>query len=173
MTFLRLGLWLLRRERASGEWRVLLLAAGQLPRRVAPARGKADAIEPVRGAFSGIGAARQFQRQQDVLQRGERGQQLERLEHETDAAGAQPRAGVLVEIVEALAEQHDLARRRLVEPRQEAEQGGFSGTRGSGDGQRFARLDGKLDFAQDGERAICRAHALRQGASDDGAVRLQ
>ncbi len=26
MTFLRLGLWLLRRERASGEWRVLLLA---------------------------------------------------------------------------------------------------------------------------------------------------
>ena len=26
MSFLRLGLWLLQRERASGEWRVLLLA---------------------------------------------------------------------------------------------------------------------------------------------------
>jgi putative ABC transport system permease protein len=26
MTFIRLGLWLLRRERSSGEWRVLLLA---------------------------------------------------------------------------------------------------------------------------------------------------
>ena len=88
----------------------LLFAAGQLARRVPGARGEADAVEPVGGAFARVGAAGQFQRQQDVFQRGQRGQQLERLEHEADAAGAQARAGILVELVEALAEQHDFAR---------------------------------------------------------------
>ena len=84
----------------------LLLAAGQLARRVGGARGEADAIKPVGGAFACASArAGQFQRQQDVFQRGERGQQLKRLEHEADAACAQTGAGVFVEIVEVLAEQ--------------------------------------------------------------------
>ena len=133
----------------------------------AGARGEADAVQPVGGAFARVGATGQFQRQQDVFQRGQRRQQLERLEHEADAAGAQAGAGVLVEIAEALAEQHDFARGRLVESRQQAQQGGLAGAGRAGDRQRFAGCDGKLDFAQDGERAVGRAHALRQGAGDD------
>ena len=49
----------------------LLLAAGQLARRVGGACAKADALKPVRGALARIGATGQFQRQQDVFQCGE------------------------------------------------------------------------------------------------------
>ena len=118
-----------------------------------------------------VGPPGQFQRQQDVFQCGERGQQLERLEHEADAAGAQAGAGVLVEIVEALAEQFDFARRRLVEPCQQAEQGGFAGTGCASDRQRFARFDGEPDFAEDVERAIRGRHALGQVACQDDGIR--
>jgi hypothetical protein len=67
-----------------GHGHALLLSAGQLRRPVVQAVGDAerahDAVEPV-----GIDAgARQLQRQQDVLLRGHRGQQVEGLEDEAD-----------------------------------------------------------------------------------------
>ena len=73
----------------------LLLAAGQLagpvPEPVAQADGVDDRVEPVLvGLAPGDG-----QRQQDVLLRGQRGQQVELLEDEADLVPAQGRQGLV------------------------------------------------------------------------------
>jgi len=80
----------------------LLLTARQLARVMAGARRQADAAEHRAGRCTRIVAARQLQRQHDVLQCGQRWQQMKRLEHEADALGPQARTAVLVQRTQAL-----------------------------------------------------------------------
>ncbi len=53
----------------------------------------------------------------------------------------------------------------------QGEKGRFAGTGGTGDGERLARFDGELDFAEDDELAVGRGHALRQPAREDDGIR--
>ena len=85
---------------------------------------------------------------------------MERLEHEADTAGAQAGTGVFIELVEVLAQQNYFSRRGLIESCQQTEQGRFAGTRRTRDGQDLAGFDVKLDFAEDGERAVSRGDPL-------------
>jgi hypothetical protein len=100
----------------------LLLAARQLPRIMRGALAEADAIEPDARTRLGVGRTGELERQHDVLQRGQRRQELERLEHESEETLSQRCACVLVESRQRLAVDVHLAGGRTIETRQEAEQ---------------------------------------------------
>ena len=98
-----------------------------------------DARQRIGSRAPRIGATGEFERQHHVLNRGERGNQVEGLEHETDALRPQACAAVLVKLREILAiEQHTPAaghvetceqrqQRRLARPRRAAHRHGFPG----------------------------------------------
>jgi hypothetical protein len=75
----------------------LLLAAGQMLGIMAEALRKPDARQHLLGIGARAVAPGQFQRQHDVLQRGERRQQLEGLEDEAEHGAAQRGACILVQ----------------------------------------------------------------------------
>ena len=76
----------------------------------------------------GVGGVGELERQHHVLERGQRGQELERLEYEAQQTLAQRRARILVECGKRIAVDIDLARGGLVEPRHQAQQRGLAGT---------------------------------------------
>ncbi len=129
----------LARERARDR-DALLLAAGKLARIVRRALREADAVEPRACPRRRVVGAGELERQHHVLERGERGQELERLEHEAEQPLAQRGARVLVERAERLAVHVDLARGRLVEAGEQSEQRRLAGARRADDGDRGARL---------------------------------
>ena len=94
-----------------GQRHPLLLAAGELGRIVVAAVAEADALEQVRGALAGL-LASELQRDLDVLPRGERRNQLERLEDESDLLASHPGSGVLVQRAQLLAVEMDGPGRR-------------------------------------------------------------
>ena len=75
----------------------LLLAAGQLARIVLKPLAKAHPLQDLSRACLRAAVAAKLQRQHDVFQRGQRGEQLEALEHEADLLAPDPRAAVLVQ----------------------------------------------------------------------------
>ena len=117
------------------------------------AAGEAHAIQPVRGAFAGAGLAGEFERQEHVFQRGQRGQQLEGLEDKADAAGAQPGAGVFVEIGESLPKQVNFAGSGQIESGEQPQQRRFARPRRTGNRQRFAGFDLQRNIAEYRKRA--------------------
>ena len=129
----------------AGDRHALLLAAGQLGRVVSAARGQADRFQRVARALAGGTAAFQFQRQHHVFLGGQRGQQVERLEHETDQPPAQIGAGLFVQLLQRMAIQRDAAGIRRVQPGQQAEQGGLARAGGADDGETLARADLQAD----------------------------
>ena len=78
----------------------LLLAAGELGGVVVAALAEADALEQGARARRAAAPAGELERQQDVLERGQVRQQLERLEDEADLPPPQPRQGVLGEVLD-------------------------------------------------------------------------
>ena len=99
----------------------LLLAARELRGVVVAAVAEADALEQRVAAPARVLAA-QLERHLDVLARRERRDQVERLEHEADPRGAQPRALVLAQAREVVAVEQHAPARRAVEAREQAEQ---------------------------------------------------
>ena len=71
--------------------------------------------------------AGEFERQHHVLERVERRHEMEGLEHEADALGAEAGAAVLVEIVEVLTVEFHITGGRQIEARKQREQRGFTG----------------------------------------------
>ena len=67
--------------------------------------------------------------------------QVERLEYETNLAGANRRALLLVFMHQVLTEQDDVARTRLIQPRHQTEQGGFTRAGRTFDDNCFLILD--------------------------------
>ena len=130
----------------------LLFAAGEVFWQVVGAGGEPHLAQRYLGAFARVGSALQFQRQHDVFQRIQRGQQLERLEHEARRRAAQPRAPVLVQREQVVAVEQHAAAARHVQPGEQAEQGGFAGTGRAENRETLARLDRKTDLLQDGQR---------------------
>src|SRR5438067_2240189 len=118
---------------------LLLLAAGELARIVAGALTQPDAAQRLGGGAPRIAPARQLQRQHHVLERRERRDQMEGLEHESDALRPQSRATVLVESGEILALEEHPSARRQVEPGEQREQRRLARARRPGHGDRLAR----------------------------------
>ncbi|MNO85560.1 hypothetical protein D3C76_769330 [compost metagenome] len=123
------------RGKGAGDGHPLLLATGQLARRVAQAFAQANPFEQGAGLFAGVAAAVELQRQHDVFQCVEAVEQLERLEHEADMFGAHACPLVLVQRAQVVAREDYFAGTGPVESGQQPEQGRFARARGADDGQ--------------------------------------
>ena len=95
----------------------LLLSAGQLARLVLDALGETDALDHLGQPFLVRLSLRQAQRQRDVLSRGQRRDEIERLQNEADRLAAQPAQRVLAEAGEINVTEIDRAGSRPVESR--------------------------------------------------------
>src|SRR5512142_1014301 len=80
----------------------------------------------------------QFQRQHHVFFRGQRRQQVEGLEDESDQTPADRRARLLVDGLQGLPIKADASRAGNIQAGQESEQGGLAGPRSADDGEAFA-----------------------------------
>src|SRR5690606_25018894 len=116
----------------------LLFAPGELRRIMVQAFRQSDFLEqPARGGFDPALAA-EFQGHHDVLDRGERRNELEGLEDETRELIADPGAAVLVELREVLSGKTDRAARGCVQSRAETQQGCLPRTGRADDGHGLA-----------------------------------
>jgi hypothetical protein len=102
--------------------------------------------------------------QHRILERGERGQQLEGLEDEADRAPAQLGARILVERKELDPLDRDAALARRVEAGENREQRRLALARGADDGERFPGRDLEVDLAQNDEVEIPGLHGLPYAA---------
>ncbi len=142
-----------RVDEGAGEGNALLLAAGELNREMVEPLAETDLFKK-RAGLGAVGAARtEFEGDEDVLQRGERREELEVLEDETDAFVAEGGAGVFGKVVQATTIEGDGTGGRGVETGAETEQGRLTTPGGADDGHGVARLDGKVDVVEDGEGA--------------------
>ncbi len=132
----------------------LLLAAGQLPRIVPHPLGETDARKPRARALAGFVHPRELERQHHVLERSQRGQQLERLEDEAQQPRTQRSARVLVLRRQRHAVDRHFARRRPVEPGQQTQQRRLAGAGRADDRHRSAGFDVERDVVEDGERCV-------------------
>ena len=115
----------------------MLVADAELAQQLV--RGPAGVLAP---------PADEQQRQLDVLDRGQRRQQVEELEHEADLAAAQARELGLAQLVDALAVEPDLAGRRAIEAGEEVEQRRLAAPARAHDRDELAALDREVDAAQ-------------------------
>src|SRR6266851_5498091 len=129
----------------------LLLAARERLRVVPQPLGKPDAREHFRRAVRCARFARELQGQHHVLQRVQRRQQLERLEHEAEEARPERRAPVLVQSEEIGAVQAHSTRARRIEAREQAEKRRFARARGADDGHRVAGHDLERNVLQNNQ----------------------
>ena len=105
-------------------------------------------------------AAGDADRQHDVLRRGHRRQQVERLEDEADLVAAQQRERLVVERGDlGVAEEH-LARRRPVEAGEHVQQGRLAGARRAHDRGELAGLEADVDVVERGDGRVAGAVEL-------------
>src|SRR5687768_8579618 len=126
---------------------------------MAGAMGEADAVQQRRRTFPPLGpsVAEGHHRGLDVLHRGERGDEVEALEHEADVTRPQPGEGGVVEGRELLSVEGEGPRRRLVEGSEELQQRALARAARPFDGHELARADGEID-------AVESAHLAGAGA---------
>jgi len=140
----------------------LLLAAGEVFRKMRHTMFETDPPQGLRSALFRIGCALQFQWQHYVFQCAQCGQQLEGLEHEAGKASAQTRAAVFVVGEDVRAVQEHRTAGGGIETRQQAQQRGLAGTGCAEDRQAVARLDRETCLVQDGQRLVATLYLLRQ-----------
>ena len=93
-----------------------------------------DAPQRFRRGSARVATAGEFERQHHVFERRERGHQVERLEYEAHAFGAQARAPVFVERRQVGAGEGDASGSRRIEAGQQRQQRGFTRAGGTDDG---------------------------------------
>jgi len=163
-------------ERA-GQGDALLFAPRKRARRVGQPLAKADALQQLPRQLLGLppGGAplrRDLQGQRDIFEGGQMRQQLERLEDESDAFGAQARPGVLVHVSELLAEQTDRTRTGNVQAGEKTQQGRFAGPGRTCDRERAAGPDHQVDLIEDRQTAVGIRDDLAQVRCRNGVGRL-
>jgi hypothetical protein len=99
--------------------------------------GQADARQHLHGGLAGVLAAGQFQRQHDVLQRGQVAQQLEALEDETHLLRTQRGAVVFIDGKNILPGKAHGAAGGGIEPGDDGQQRALARARGPNDGGGF------------------------------------
>jgi hypothetical protein len=112
------------RDERARDRHALLLAARELARIVAGAVLEPDARQRFQRR-SRASRARELQRQHHVFERGQRGHQVEGLEHEAHAFGAQRARAVLVERRQVGAREGYASGSRRIEPGQQRQQRRF------------------------------------------------
>ena len=140
-------------DESPGQCHALLLAAGQHLGVVPKPLAQTNALEHLRRLGPGIGCTCKLQRQHDVFQRREVAHQLKALEHKTDFLRTQRRPVVFAYGKEVLpCEVHRTAGGRI-KPGDDGQQRAFARARRTDNGRCFARLQGKINIAQNGQCA--------------------
>ena len=118
---------------------------------------------PAAAASRASRAAAQLERQHDVFQRGERGNQVKRLEHEADVPPAQtaarPSSSSSLSSTPAISTSPGA---RRIEPRQQRQQRRFAGARGADHGERLARSHAEAHIGENGQRPLGARHGFGQ-----------
>ena len=147
----------------------LLFAAGELQRIMFETIGQANLREDIRGFLLPAVFAAEFQRHEHILDRGERGDELEVLKHEAhrdDCATPRVHPG---RARRGLPVEAHRARGGVVESGAEAEQRGLAAARGADDRARVARIQREMDVAQHGQFVPGTAVGLAESADlEDG-----
>ncbi len=157
-------------DEGAGKRDALLLAAGKVLGIVVQPLAQAHARKDLPCLAFGIGAIGELERQHDVLERSQRREKLERLEHEAEQATAQRRALILVQREEIDAADPHRARARRIEPGEEREERRLARARGADHRDRFAGGDLEIDVAQNDEVTRTALHGLADAPGDQNAA---
>ena len=163
-------------DEGTGEGDALLFAAGKLDGVVIRAVGEADGGEQAAGAgeaFALGGGAVEFEGEQDVFKRGERGNELVALEDEADEGAAQGGEFVFGKVADGCALKDDVAAGGGVKAGEKTEECAFAAAGGSHDRDEFTGIDIKGDATQDFDGSRTVADGLRQTADTDAGNRRQ
>lgn len=145
----------------------LLLPAGQIRRVPVRPVGELHHAERVQGRPVRLLAAPavQFEREADILHRGERGDEVEVLEHEAQAAPAQCRQLPGLELAEPIPFDNHLAAGRRGQAAGDGEQGRLAGAGGAHDRDELAAGDCEVDTGEGGDGGfaapVLHGHAIK------------
>lgn len=147
---------------SAGQRHALLLAAGELGRKMADTFAKAKLLQQGFGLAAALGAllAAQQSRQFHVLQRVQRRDQHKRLKDKADMFRPQRRARLFVKLVQRLADQKDLAAAAIIQPGQNRQQRRFTGTRLPDQRNGLCAFDNKFNSGKDGKLMLSLTHGL-------------
>lgn len=159
--------------KSAGDRHALLLSARKLARVMRKPLTQAHAVEKFSRLAERIRKTGELQREHYIFERGQAGQQLETLEHKTDAPGAYPCTAILIQPVKAFTGEGDLSLCGCVEPGQQAKQRRLSRARDADDGNALAGLDLEIHTRQDVESAFGRGNPFRKiGGGDDNSIEV-
>lgn len=132
----------------------LLLPTRKLRRVVVETVAETDSFQKHSSAVPVVGgtfAAHQLERHENVLEGGERGQEVERLEDKAYVSGSKPGSTVLGQGEEVFSGQEDPARGGFIEPCEQSQQRGLSRTGRAHDGDEALGLDRQIDSFEHGQ----------------------
>lgn len=143
-------------DEGAGDGDALLLAAGEGIRAVAEAVGEFEVGHELAGFEVGGGAvaAVEHEGEEDVFFGGERGDEVEGLEDQADAAAAEEGEGFVGEGGEVGAGDEDVAGIGLGEAGHEVEEGAFARATGTHDGEEGSAADIEGDAGEGGDLAV-------------------
>ena len=155
-------------SKAAGDGYTLLFTAGKLGGQGGGARGKADAREGGgdAGGALGSGDAGELERELDVFGGGERGEQMEKLEHGADALAAEAGEPIARECVDALAVEGDGAGVGAIDAAEAIEERGLAAAGGPGQRDAFAGRDRERHL---GEHGACTVGFADGGDGQNGS----
>src|SRR5581483_4342371 len=147
----------------------LQLAAGELRRERPALLLQPDRVQRIGDAALDLGArhALEDERQRDVVGDPHRGQQVEELEHRTDALAAQPRERIVVERARRPAVDLDHARSREIDAADEIEQGRLAAAARTDERDHLAACDLQRDAVERAHRSLARAVDFHDVADAD------
>ena len=155
----------------AGHGDALLLAAGELAGPVVEAVGEADGVddlvEPCRVGL----AAGQVHGQRDVLDRGQRRHQVERLEDEADAVAAQLGELASLSVARSTSPMNDLAAGEVVEPGQAVHERRLARARRPHDGGEAAGVEVDVDAVEGADVGVAAAVDLGRADGPGGRRR--
>ena len=136
----------------AGERDPLLLTAGKLGRIMAQSLAEANRTQGVARRLEGIAPTGQFQGNRDIFPCRHGGNQMERLEDDSDMAAAKIGEAVLVESREILARDDHLAAARAIDSGDDRQQAGLAGARWPDNGNGFIHRHGQVNTRKNVDR---------------------
>ena len=136
-------------HQGAGDGDALLFATGELRGVVIEPVGEADGGELGAGAGEGVGAAGEFERGGDVLERRHVGDEMERLEDDADGLAAKAGEAIGVETGEVDPGDRDPAAVGALQAAGDHQRGRLAGAGGADDADPLAGGDGQGETAQD------------------------
>lgn len=146
----------------TGQRHALLLAAGELRRKVIEAFTQPQLFQQRPGALPAVGGilAAQQPRQLNVLQRVKGRDQHKRLKNKTNVLCPQGGARLFIPRMQGLADQVDLTAAAVIQTSEDRQQRGFARTRFTNQGDALPAFDNEFNSGKDGKLVLPLTHGL-------------